>query len=197
MFQFVLDIAWNYLWFCCEKDTSALLPPLWKARGVMPISCVPACGHQQSLSRCITCQDVCFQTAHHMRQNAYFRNLKWTLEDLLPCYCYKIKTNSRTICLHVLQPASAANEWPASSPMYDTRAVSLGFVQCECHTGKQTVIAIIKSITWNWAADVRFSAKFWFLVQFPKGENVRSPLAAAYGSDVLYHELQIVCLSSA
>jgi len=21
-------------------------------------------------------------------QNAYYRNLKWTSEDLLPCYCY-------------------------------------------------------------------------------------------------------------
>ena len=33
----------------------------------------------------------------HMRQNAYCRNLKWSLEDLLRCYCYTIKTNSRTI----------------------------------------------------------------------------------------------------
>jgi len=24
----------------------------------------------------------------HMQQNAYYRNLKWTFEDLLPCYCY-------------------------------------------------------------------------------------------------------------
>jgi len=32
----------------------------------------------------------------HMRQNAYYRNLKWTSEDLLPCYCYTIKTKSTT-----------------------------------------------------------------------------------------------------
>jgi len=32
----------------------------------------------------------------HMRKNAYYSNLKWTFEDLLPCYCYVIKTNSRT-----------------------------------------------------------------------------------------------------
>jgi len=43
----------------------------------------------------------------HMRQNAYYRNLKWTFEDLLPCYCYAIKTKSKTIRLLVWQPAFA------------------------------------------------------------------------------------------
>ena len=33
----------------------------------------------------------------HMRKNAYFRNSKWTFEDLLPCYCYATKTHNRTI----------------------------------------------------------------------------------------------------
>jgi len=32
-----------------------------------------------------------------MGENAYYRNLKWTFEDLLPCYCYTIKTKSTTI----------------------------------------------------------------------------------------------------
>jgi len=41
----------------------------------------------------------------HMRQNALYRILKWTLEDLLPCYCYTIKTNSKTIHSQVWQPA--------------------------------------------------------------------------------------------
>jgi len=30
-------------------------------------------------------------------QNAYYRNLKRTFEDLLPCYCYAIKTENTTI----------------------------------------------------------------------------------------------------
>jgi len=38
-----------------------------------------------------------------MRQNAYDRN--WTFEDLLPCYCYAIKSNDRTIRSQALQPA--------------------------------------------------------------------------------------------
>jgi len=59
------------------------------------------------------------------------------------------------------------NERPASSPLHDTRTVKLAQAQCECHTGKWTVIAIIKSIKWNWVADVRFSVKFWFLVLVP------------------------------
>jgi len=41
----------------------------------------------------------------HMQQNAYDRN--WTFEDLLPCYCYAIKSNDRTIRSQALQPASA------------------------------------------------------------------------------------------
>jgi len=32
-----------------------------------------------------------------MRKNAYYRNLKLTFEDLLPCYCCSIKTKSATI----------------------------------------------------------------------------------------------------
>jgi len=36
-----------------------------------------------------------FGSTGHMRENAYHRSLKWTFEDLLPCYCYAIKTNSR------------------------------------------------------------------------------------------------------
>jgi len=33
----------------------------------------------------------------HMRKNAFYRNLKGTFEDLLPCYCCAIKNNSRTV----------------------------------------------------------------------------------------------------
>jgi len=32
-----------------------------------------------------------------MQQNACHSNIKWTFADLLPCYCYAIKTNSRKI----------------------------------------------------------------------------------------------------
>jgi len=42
-----------------------------------------------------------------MQQNVYYRNLKWTFEDLLPCYCYAIKTRSATIRQQVSQPVSA------------------------------------------------------------------------------------------
>jgi len=37
-------------------------------------------------------------------------NLKWTFENLLPCYCCAIKTSSRTIRSQVSQPASAGKE---------------------------------------------------------------------------------------
>jgi len=33
-----------------------------------------------------------------LRQNAcYYRNKKWTFEDLLPCYCYAMRTKRTTI----------------------------------------------------------------------------------------------------
>ena len=42
-----------------------------------------------------------------MQQNACHRNIQWTFVDLLPCYCYAIKTNSRKICSRLSQPSSA------------------------------------------------------------------------------------------
>jgi len=42
----------------------------------------------------------------HMQQNAYCGNLS---EPLLPCYCYAIKANFKTILPQVSQPASAGN----------------------------------------------------------------------------------------
>jgi len=43
-------------------------------------------------------------------QNAYYRDLKCIFEDLLPCYCYATKANSRTIRSRVSQPASVDKE---------------------------------------------------------------------------------------
>ena len=43
----------------------------------------------------------------HLQQNAWHHNLKWTFEDLLPCYYYTIKTNSETIRSQVWQLAPA------------------------------------------------------------------------------------------
>jgi len=57
----------------------------------------------------------------YMRQNAYHRNLKCIFEDLLPCYCYTTKVNSRTIRSRVSQPASAGKEraWVNCKPGVD------------------------------------------------------------------------------
>ena len=46
----------------------------------------------------------------HMLHNAYYRNLKRTLQDLLRCYCYAIKPNSQSIRSQVSQTASAVKE---------------------------------------------------------------------------------------
>jgi len=70
-----------------------------------PLSGMPAYRHQQSLSRCIPAKMSAFNS--HMRQNAWYRNFKWTSEDLLPCYCYAKKSKSKTIRSQVEQPAPA------------------------------------------------------------------------------------------
>ena len=101
--------------------------PILKVRGAIPpLSGVPAYRYQQSLSRCITCQDVCVQQLHA-------QNLMWTLEYLLPCYCYTIKTNSRTIRSQVGQPASAckgADIYYCSGMLWDEWLVSIVVREC-------------------------------------------------------------------
>jgi len=62
------------------------------------------CCQQQSLAA-YTCQDVCVQQSHAAKP--YCSNLKWTFEDLLPCYCYATKANSRTRRSQVSQSAFA------------------------------------------------------------------------------------------
>jgi len=79
----------------------------------------------------------------HMQQNAYHPILKCIFEDLLPCYCYARKANSRTICSRVSQPASAGKEadlvncklitacYQNSEP--DSCAVWVSYRQTNCH----------------------------------------------------------------
>ena len=65
-----------------------------------------------------TCPDVCVQQSHAAKRQ--YCNLKWTLEDLLPCYCYTLKTKSKAVRSQVWQPASGLpdenyNEKPNSA----------------------------------------------------------------------------------
>jgi len=87
-----------------------------------------------------------------LRQNAYHRNFKSIFEELLPCYCYATKANSRTIRSPVRNlPLQGKKriKWTASSSLHGTRTVNLTFVQCECHIVKQTVIARINPTNQN------------------------------------------------
>jgi len=75
----------------------------------------------------------------HMQQNAYYHNLS---EPLLPCYCYAIKTNFKTILPQVSQPASAGsvadlvNCKLISHHCMMPEQLNPALVQCECDTGK-------------------------------------------------------------
>jgi len=53
--------------------------------------------HTGRLKKQIRVEKTLSGSPGHIRQNAYYRNLKRTFEDLLPCYCYAIKTKSTTI----------------------------------------------------------------------------------------------------
>ena len=76
---------------CGNIATDSLMVLLTKysinLRG-LPLSAVTVSLHclTRSLRSTVTC-----------KPNACYRNTKWTFEDLLPCYCNVIKTNSRTI----------------------------------------------------------------------------------------------------
>jgi len=45
-----------------------------------------------------------------MQQNACHRKITWTFADLLPCYCYAIKNNSRTTARDFRKPPLQAKE---------------------------------------------------------------------------------------
>ena len=59
-----------------------------------------------------------------MQQNASHRNIKWTFADLVPCYCYAIKTNSRTIRSRLSQPTSAG-KWRDMSELQTRHCMTL------------------------------------------------------------------------
>ena len=78
-----------------------------------------------------------------MQQNACYRNIKWTSEDLLPCYCYARKTNSRTIARDFRNTPLQANEgtwvncklittWQFNYES-DSCAVWVSYLQKNCH----------------------------------------------------------------
>ena len=103
-----------------------------------------------SLSRCITCQDVCVQQSHATKR-------------LLPLFKVKLCRFVATVLLrnkdqqknnalatfttrHCRQ--RKGHEWTASPSLHDTITANLTLAQCEFHTGKKTVVRF-KSINRN------------------------------------------------
>ena len=110
-----------------------------------------------------------------MQQNAYYRDVKWTFEDLLPCYCYAVKTNSRTIRSQLWQPTSAGKGGYMSelkAHHYMTLiSVNLTLVQYEFHTGKKNCHCK-NQIKWSelWCRLQVFSRNIWFLIPISRVE---------------------------
>jgi len=61
-------------------------------------------------------------------------------------------------------------------------------VQCECHIGKQTLIARINRTNHNWNADFTFSRNFCFLVPISRYGQMRVLPPSADVRDSLYSE---------
>ena len=59
----------------------------------------------------------------------------------------------------------------------------LTVVQCECHIGRQTVIARINPTNRNYTADVTFSRNFCFFVPISRGEEMPVLLSPADAHD--------------
>ena len=85
---------WSCWWICLFKI------PRWffiiKLRHLSPLKKVNLGAKKRS-----------GRPAGHMRKNAYYSNLKWTFENLLPCCCYAMKINSKSIRSQVSQPVCA------------------------------------------------------------------------------------------
>jgi len=62
----------------------------------------------------------------HMPQNVEYRNLKWTFEDLLPCYYYTTKTNSKTIRSQVWQHDPAGSSAASPKIWWERKCLILG-----------------------------------------------------------------------
>jgi len=116
-----------------------------------------------SLSRCITCQDVCVQQSHATKRlpPLYKLNLCRFVAMLLLRNIDQQLSNPLATFATRLCRQRRGHEWTASSSLHDTIIVNLTLVQCEFHTGKKTVIARIKSINRK-DADLSFFQKYLF-----------------------------------
>jgi len=130
-------------------------------------------------SRCLTTLPTkisAFNFNSYMRQKACYGDLKCIFEDLLPCYCYETKVNSRKIRSRVSQPASARKESNlVNGKLITARYRNSGPDLCSVSviSARNTTIAKINPTNRNWTADFTFSRNFSFLVPISRGTNAR------------------------
>jgi len=94
--------------------------------------------YQQSLSRCIAVHAKMSVFNGYMLRNAFYHWNK-PFKICYHSYCCAIKTNDKTVCLPVPQPASAGKEQTRVNCKLITvwnQNSHLALVQCECHTCK-------------------------------------------------------------
>ena len=135
-----------------------------------------------------------------VRQNAY--HLTWSASSK-SCF-HVIVTQQKPIVEQFatkfrnlpLQTRSG-HEWIASTSLHVIKTVNLTLVQCECHIGKQTVIARINPNNQNSIPDLTICRNFCFLVPISRGgANARFiPLCwrpCCHGSQVDVSSLAII-----
>jgi len=106
-----------------------------------------------------------------MRQNA-----EGTREDSLPCYCYAIKSSSRTIHTQVPQLTSAdrqssGHEWTANSSLHNPRTAGRWtWFLCTASVIPANKLSMqeINQFNRNYAPNFRFTSNSWFLIPISK-----------------------------
>jgi len=89
------------------------------------------------------------------------RNLKWSFEDSLPCYCYATKSNSRTIASFVtfwVCRGRSRHESSASSLLHHTRTVKLGALALQQDFWGNLLIGIVFIFLRRFELDLSFSS---------------------------------------
>ena len=123
----------------------------------------------KSLSRWITCPDGYIQQSHATKRllPPYKVNVwKFVAMSLLRNKDQQKNNPLATFVTHLYRKRRG-HEWTASSSLHDTITVNLTLVQREFHTGKETVIARIKSINRIKLPTSGFSRNIWFLIPIP------------------------------
>ena len=107
----------------------------------------------------------------HMWKNVYYRNVKWTFEDLLPWYFYAIKTTVEQSDRKLRNLLLQAKERTATFWCHCITSEQWTWLLCSVSLIPANKLSLqqLKLFNRNLATNFRFSRNFWFLVPISRG----------------------------